>query len=175
MAPNAPPDRSSDPLWRWFAASSVAFLAVLAISPVKDYFREYRQYQEGYRQRLLTVAGSSKELKAAQAETVRIRQYWIPALGDRVDRCVSCHLGVENPQMAGAELPYRAHPPTPHTPDEFGRLGCVICHRGQGRATNRREAHWQYRPGVRRSCRCDIPRRPAALATAASTYPRRPS
>ena len=35
----ARPDRSSDRLWLWFAASSVLFLLVLAISPVKDYFR----------------------------------------------------------------------------------------------------------------------------------------
>ena len=136
-------DRSSDPLWRWFALSSVVFLVVLAISPIKDYFREYRRYQESYRQRLLAAAGSSKELKVAAAENVRIRQLWIPALGDRVDRCPSCHLGVDNPKMADAEQPFRAHPPTPHTPDDFGRFGCVVCHRGQGRATSEAEAHGQ--------------------------------
>lgn len=133
--------RSSDRLWAWFALSSVVFLVVLAISPVKDYFRDFRRYQEGYRQRLLATAGSSKELKAAEAETVRIRQIWIPRFGDRIDRCQSCHLGVENPKLAGAEQPYRFHPPTPHTPGEFGRFGCVACHRGQGRATSQAEAH----------------------------------
>ena len=55
-------DPSSDRLWLWFAVSSVAFLAVLAISPVRDYFREYRHYQVAYRQRLLAGAGSSREL-----------------------------------------------------------------------------------------------------------------
>ena len=36
---------ASDRLWFWFAVSSMAFLAVLAISPVKDYFSEHRDIQ----------------------------------------------------------------------------------------------------------------------------------
>lgn len=132
---------SKDRLWGAFALSSVVCLVVLAISPVKDYFREYRPYQERYRELLLTTAGTSKELAAARAETVSVRQIWIPALGDRVDRCVSCHLGVDNAQMATAERPYRSHPPTPHTPGDFERFGCTACHRGQGRATTLAEAH----------------------------------
>jgi mono/diheme cytochrome c family protein len=135
------PNRSSDRLWIAFALSSVACLVVLAISPVKDYFREYRRYQNGYRQRLLATAGTSKELATARAETVHIRQIWIPDFGDRVDRCTSCHLGVENPNMARADQPYRLHPQTPHTPGDLARFGCVSCHRGQGRATSLAEAH----------------------------------
>ena len=132
---------SSDRLWLWFGVSSVVCLGVLAVSPVKDYFREYRRYQNEYRTRLLAAAGSSKELKAAQAETVHIRQIWLPDLGRRVDRCVSCHLGVDHPGMAGAPEPFRTHPMTPHTPDDVERFGCVVCHRGQGRATSLAEAH----------------------------------
>ena len=138
MAEREPaPDR----LWLWFAVSSLLFLVVLAVSPVKDYFREYRRYQTAYRERLLATAGSSKELKAAQSEAVRVRQIWVPALDDRVDRCVSCHLGTDEPRMAGAPPPYRLHPLTPHTPDELQRFGCVSCHRGQGRATSIADAH----------------------------------
>jgi len=133
--------RSPDRLWAWFAVSSVVSLVALSISPMKDYFRDYRRYQESYRQRLLATAGSSKELQAAEAETVRVRQTWIPQFGDRVDRCQSCHLGVENVKMGGSEEPYRLHSPTPHTPGDFRRFGCVACHRGQGRATSLTEAH----------------------------------
>jgi len=138
MSANGP---SSSRLWGWFALSSVVFLVVLAISPVKDYFRDYRHYQDSYRKRLLAAAGSSKQLKAAEAETVRVRQVWIPGLNDTVDRCGSCHLGVENASMKGAPAPFGFHPPTPHTPDDLDRFGCVACHRGQGRATSLAEAH----------------------------------
>jgi cytochrome c553 len=135
------PDRSSDRLWRWFAISSFAFLLVLAVSPIKDYFREYRRYQASYRQLSLAKASTSKELRAAQNEAVGIRQIWIPALGDRVDRCETCHLGVENSKMTQEKQPFREHPVTPHTPGDINRFGCTSCHRGQGRATSRAEAH----------------------------------
>lgn len=135
------PDRSRDRLWLWFAVASVACFGALAVSPVKDYFREYRGYQNRYRALLLERAGTSKELEQARRETVRVRQIWLPALDGRVDRCVSCHLGVEDPKMAGAPAPFAAHPLTPHAPEDFQRFGCVACHRGQGRATTREAAH----------------------------------
>jgi len=134
-------DNSSDRLWFWFAISSVVCLVVLAISPVKDYFSEYRHYQGLFQKKLLATAGSQKELKAARSESVRIRQIWIPALGNRVDRCTSCHLGVDMASMSGEEQPFREHPRTPHVPDDQSRFGCVACHRGQGRATSAAEAH----------------------------------
>ncbi|MGA7613697.1 MAG: c-type cytochrome [Thermoanaerobaculia bacterium] len=134
-------DHSSDRLWIWFAISSVAFLLVLAISPIKDAFSEYRHYQKAYQQRLLASAGSQKELKKARSETVHVRQIWIPDFGNRVDRCTSCHLGVDEASMAGAPQPFRSHPAVPHMPDDQSRFGCVACHRGQGRATTVAEAH----------------------------------
>jgi len=132
---------SSDRLWLWFAIVSVVFLVVLAISPVKDYFREYRHYQKEYQRRLLANAGSSKQLKQARGFAVGVRQIWLRDYEDRVDRCTTCHLGVDEPQMANAPQPFRVHPVTPHTPQSFDRFGCVSCHRGQGRATTRDEAH----------------------------------
>ena len=138
MATNRP---SSQSLWLWFAVSSVVCLGVLAVSPAKDFFREYRRYQNVYRERLLAAAGSSKELKEAQAETVHIRQIWVPGLNNKMDRCTSCHLGVENSKMGRAPRPFGLHPPAPHTPGDLQRFGCVSCHRGQGRATTLADAH----------------------------------
>lgn len=137
----AKPEGSTDRLWFWFAVSSVVCLVVLAISPVKDYFSEYRHYQTLYQEKLLASAGSSKDLKAARAETVKIRQIWIPKLNNHVDRCTSCHLGIDTKSMAKAEQPFREHPPTQHMPGDEAKFGCVICHRGQGRATSEAEAH----------------------------------
>jgi mono/diheme cytochrome c family protein len=44
------------------------------------------------------------------------------------------------PTLGGASVPqpYRAHPPVPHSVTDWG---CVICHRGQGPATEVAEAH----------------------------------
>jgi len=134
-------DKSSDRLWFWFAVSSVVFLSVLAVSPIKDYFRRYRSYQGTYRSMLLESAGSARELREAKDQRAGIRQIWIPEFENRVDRCTTCHLGLENKRMMGAEQPFGTHPITVHTPGDFSRFGCVICHRGQGRATTMAEAH----------------------------------
>ncbi len=135
------PGSSTDRLWLVFALTSVAMLAVLAVSPVKDYFREYRRTQKEYRALLLRRAGSLKEVRSAQAMEVGIRQIWIPEFGNRVDRCTTCHLGVEEAKMGQQPEPFRTHPRTPHTPADFQRFGCVACHQGQGRATTLKEAH----------------------------------
>jgi cytochrome c2 len=133
--------RNSDQLWLWFGVSSIVFLVIMAVSPVKDYFREYREYQSEYRDLLLGQASSSRELREAEAQYVRVHQIWIPEFNNRVDRCTACHLGFDNPRTANAPEPFRLHPATPHTPDDVQSFGCVICHRGQGRATSLKDAH----------------------------------
>jgi mono/diheme cytochrome c family protein len=132
---------SSDRLWLWFGVSSVALLVVLAVSPIKDYFREYRHYQNEYRSELIRSAVSLKEMQRARDRRVAVQQIWVPELDNHVDRCVSCHLGTQEPRMAAAREPFRLHPRTPHTPGDFDRFGCVTCHQGQGRATTVAEAH----------------------------------
>jgi mono/diheme cytochrome c family protein len=62
---------------------------------------------------------------------VGIRQIWVQKL-DRVDRCVTCHLGLKEPALKNAPEPYRTHPAIYHDIEEFG---CTVCHEGQGSAT----------------------------------------
>lgn len=57
----------------------------------------------------------------------------------RIDRCQTCHLGIDNPDYADAEQPFRTHPDLDlyvsgeavHPRDSFG---CTSCHEGRGRA-----------------------------------------
>ncbi len=56
----------------------------------------------------------------------------------RIDRCQTCHLGIDNPEYADAPQPFRAHPnldlyvsrESAHGLDDFG---CTSCHEGRGR------------------------------------------
>jgi cytochrome c oxidase cbb3-type subunit 3 len=69
---------------------------------------------------------------------VHLRQVVVPPLR-LADRCVSCHVGM----AAGeATLPgdpvLKPHPEVGHDPGSFG---CTSCHAGQGRATDRADAH----------------------------------
>ena len=58
-----------------------------------------------------------------------------------VDRCVTCHQGIANPDHKDASQPFRTHPnlelylgnDSAHRIDEFG---CTVCHGGRGRGTD---------------------------------------
>jgi mono/diheme cytochrome c family protein len=56
----------------------------------------------------------------------------------RVDRCTSCHSGIDKAGFEDLEHPYKTHPKRDplllkHPPDKFG---CTPCHEGQGVAVN---------------------------------------
>lgn len=151
-----------------FALSSVIFLAVLAVSPAKDYLSEWRRYEKAYAQ----FARTRPDTKRLLADYhLGINQIWVPKMGV-VDRCTTCHLGIAQPSLQDASVPqpFRAHPLIPHPVEDWG---CVVCHRGQGRATEVSEAHettlaWEqpilHTRYIQASCgvchRADIPETP---------------
>ena len=119
-----------------FAVSSVIFLAVLAISPFKDYRREWKLYKRAY----LRFAQGRPDTKRLTADySPEIDQIWLPGM-NVTDRCTTCHQGITQASLADASVPqpFRAHPPIPHNVRDWG---CTTCHRGQGPATEVAEAH----------------------------------
>jgi mono/diheme cytochrome c family protein len=119
-----------------FAVSSVVFLIVMAISPVRDYLRAWRRYERDY----VRFAESRPDTKRLLADfRPEIDQIWIPQM-QVVDRCTTCHQGITRASLADASVPqpFRTHPPIPHHVRDWG---CVVCHRGQGLATEVRDAH----------------------------------
>ena len=120
----------------WFAISSVIFVVVLAVSPGKDLRREWKRYKRDYVRFAQTRPDTKRLLADFHPD---IDQIWIPDMGV-VDRCTTCHQGITQPSLAGAAVPqpFRAHPSIPHRVQEWG---CVVCHRGQGPATEVAEAH----------------------------------
>jgi hypothetical protein len=121
--------------------SSVLTFALLAYAAYDENFgTDWYHYQSEYRQQLLARAGSERERQAAERFVVRQEQLYLPELG-RIDRCGTCHLAIDDPEMKDAAQPLTAHPGEimKHHPKE--RFGCTICHRGQGRATTAADAH----------------------------------
>ena len=127
--PLQPEDFQPGRLVRIFAALSVIFVAVLASAPLRPYFAEWRSVQSRYNQ--LARKSGAAEIPIA------LQQVWKPKLGV-TDRCVSCHLGMGSAGPLEGDKLFRAHPPIPHDPKEFG---CTVCHGGQGRATTAEAAH----------------------------------
>ena len=81
--------------------------------------------------------------------TVEIKQVNVKTPGAiMVDRCQSCHLGASNPDAAGLEQPLTVHPSIvpgeEKDPHDFAKIGCTVCHDGNGRALEIHDAHGQY-------------------------------
>jgi mono/diheme cytochrome c family protein len=119
-----------------FTVSTVLFVGVLAVSPVKDSLREWRQYKKDYVRYAQTRPDTKRLLADLQPD---IDQIWIPDM-NVVDRCTTCHQGITQASLLDPSVPqpFRAHPPIPHQATAWG---CSVCHRGQGAATEVAEAH----------------------------------
>ncbi|MCH8251588.1 MAG: hypothetical protein IID36_03955, partial [Planctomycetes bacterium] len=104
--------------------SSLASLSLLVYAAYEENFRgEWRSRQQTYGVLLASASPDGD----APTFPVEHKQIYLPELG-LIDRCTTCHLGVENPAMASAEAPLTRHPGdllVNHPPDKFG---CTICH-----------------------------------------------
>ena len=118
-------------LRRIYAITSVLFLTVLAISPLKNHFREWRDIQKQYNQEIQKLQFRVKSVP------IHLQQIWAVDL-DRIDRCTTCHLGIQDGRMRELPQPFSAHPRIYHDMDKFG---CTVCHQGQGVATEFADAH----------------------------------
>lgn len=59
----------------------------------------------------------------------------------KVDRCVTCHLGIDKPGFEDAPQPFTTHPDletylAPNSAHPLNEFGCTTCHMGRGRGTN---------------------------------------
>jgi len=113
----------------------VATVALFLLA-LRERQSEWAQYQRLYAQMAGTHAAPSATMPVLRPEIVQID---LPNL-HRVDRCPTCHLGMTDTRMAGAPMPFTQHSPllASHPPE---RLGCTICHDGEGRAVTLDESH----------------------------------
>jgi len=125
--------------WILFLSGLVLLIFVL-VAAYRELTPEWSGYQADYKNQLVTTLKDEAAKKKARSLSVEVQQLYLADL-QRIDRCTSCHVGVENPLMAKAKTPLKQHSGdylANHSPEKFG---CTICHYGQGRATNKREAH----------------------------------
>ncbi|MCI0616977.1 c-type cytochrome [bacterium] len=119
-----------------FAIVGIALLAVTAFVYWNYFQPEWKEYQSGFRELISEKFG---EEKAAQLPT-GIQQIWIKDLGE-VDRCTTCHQGIQWKGLENVEEPYRSHPKEILKNHPIEKFGCVACHGGQGYATDMEAAH----------------------------------
>ncbi len=101
-----------------------------------DVAPEWRGYQQDFRE---MVAKRFGEQRADQIPA-GLQQIWMKDL-DRVDRCVTCHQGIEWKGLENAPNPFKSHPPEILKSHPLDQFGCTACHGGQGYATETQAAH----------------------------------
>ncbi|MBI3087892.1 MAG: c-type cytochrome [Candidatus Omnitrophica bacterium] len=115
-----------------FLLSTAALAGLFVLAMWQDLSREWAGYQRQFFRSLAKderrgLSGGIKQLIVSELH--------------RVDRCTTCHLAIDKPQLALAEEPFTAHPGDYlawHPPEKFG---CTVCHDGQGLATEVQAAH----------------------------------
>ncbi len=121
--------------------TSVSSIAVLSVEAYREnYSGQWREVQQSYQKNLHASAGTERERRSAAIFEPAIRQLFLPEL-QRIDRCTTCHLGVDNPRMADAEKPLAAHPGDLLKHHPVQKFGCTVCHLGEGRAITMEAAH----------------------------------
>lgn len=137
-------------LYRWvlLVASlvTIGFLVTAAVH--ENFLAEWYRLQKEYREILRAKATDENGRALAHDFTIELKQVSVPAL-KTVDRCVSCHNGVDDPRMTDVRRPHAVHPGDILKNHPVDRFGCTVCHQGQGPATNFHDAKasdvaWDY-------------------------------
>lgn len=133
----------------WLLVAGLLTIGVLVVAAVREnLLTDWRLHQREYRRILAEKATDQQGKDVFDRFDLRLRQAVVPELGV-VDRCLSCHTGIDDPRMVDVPQPYRVHPGeilNIHPPERFG---CTVCHRGQGAAVTFAEAkaegfYWDY-------------------------------
>lgn len=123
-----------------YVVLSVSLLLLLGITVKREFVEEWRDYQHDYIQLQIDKESNAEVVATLKKTPIKIRQIWNPELGI-ADRCTTCHLATDNPKFKDAAEPFRYHEASRE--HDFNKIGCTICHKGQGRATETEEAHAQ--------------------------------
>lgn len=118
---------------------------------VNEKKKRVREIRKEMAQMTMGMERLKQKLKSMRFKTAEIEQIVIqdfdrnffnqPVM--RVDRCMSCHLGIDREGFEEAPQPFRTHPKREilfanHPIEQFG---CTPCHQGQGRALTVEDAH----------------------------------
>ncbi len=131
-------------------AASLLTIALLAVAALREnILAPWRLYQKQYARILATRAVDERGRSLSRDFRVEMKQTVLPELGtDRSVRLLS-QRDRRSRAWPVSRIRTRSHPGHYLEWHEVGRFGCTVCHRGQGRAMDFKDAkaegrHWDY-------------------------------
>ncbi|MHC4406743.1 MAG: c-type cytochrome [Planctomycetota bacterium] len=125
----------------WLLLVSLATLSVLIVAALEDsVYPEWRSTRLEHARILETKATDDRGRAIADQFDPGPDQHVLPEL-ERVDRCVTCHAGIDDARLAGQPQPFCTHPGDLLDYHPLKKFGCTACHQGQGLATALPDAH----------------------------------
>jgi mono/diheme cytochrome c family protein len=119
---------------------SCVFILFMIASGIRESLPEWKKHQREYKEILVERSQDARQLASANRIDIGVRQVALDELG-RIDRCQTCHLGMDDVRMADQNLPYRAHTGEHLVFHPIADFGCTVCHKGQGQAVDKKNAH----------------------------------
>ncbi len=119
-----------------FGLLSVVVFFQLGVFVYREATPEWKVYQQAYREKFLEKTGT------AVSASLAVKQVWNESVG-RIDRCTTCHVGIDNPLFANEPQPYTTHPNLKGymLKHPFDKFGCTLCHEGDGQALTVERTH----------------------------------
>jgi cytochrome c551/c552 len=124
-----------------YGVLAAAFAVAMTWSVVQERAREWRATEAAFERLLASMPGERR----LAGDDRGVQQLWLQDM-DRVDRCATCHRGIDDPAFTRAAEPFRTHPGSWLSSHPVDRFGCTPCHGGQGEATTFADAAHHPRP-----------------------------
>ncbi|MFQ5712574.1 MAG: c-type cytochrome [Candidatus Scalinduaceae bacterium] len=128
---------------RWmFAVLGIFSIGTFYLVLRSEYTQEWEKYQREFEFASQGIIGGIAKSKPKEIKQIVLDKF------KRIDRCMTCHLGINNVKFECSEQPFKSHSGQYLVWHPIEKYGCTICHEGQGLATNYEDAahnqipHW---------------------------------
>ncbi len=107
-----------------------------SLGDLKDEKSKLGNREDASKRRLATIQGRVSAIRQVVLEGIEVNNFEQPLL--TVDRCQTCHLGVDRRGFDKFPAPFKTHPERSVLLGKHpvGKFGCTLCHGGQGPALN---------------------------------------
>jgi cbb3-type cytochrome oxidase cytochrome c subunit len=108
---------------------------------LKNQQTEWRRYQQEYLEMAIEKTTDPATKQVLEERSPRIEQIVTTGFGkQRVDRCITCHAGIDDARFTDAPQPFTTHPKIAGD-HPYRTFGCTTCHDGNGRGLETVDAH----------------------------------